>query len=162
MPAINPDLPVLGERPWADKLVSAIETHETQINLNTAAIEGRLSTISLDAAYGGGSGGGAVASVNGQTGTVVLTQDSVADGTTAKQFTATEKTKLAGIGTAAALPSYANLPAGTTLTGFWDGTSTQPTRPTNRTDIHYVWIQPSAPPAGGSYALPGDEWRVIP
>lgn len=48
-----------------------------------------------------GGGGGAVSSVNSQTGAVVLTQDNVADGTTAKQYTATEKTKLAGIATAA-------------------------------------------------------------
>jgi len=41
--------------------------------------------------------GGAVDSVNAQTGVVVLDQDDIADGTTAKQFTATEKTKLAGI-----------------------------------------------------------------
>jgi hypothetical protein len=46
---------------------------------------------------GGGGGGGAVASVNAKTGVVVLTQDDVASGTTAKQYTATEKTKLAGI-----------------------------------------------------------------
>lgn len=38
-----------------------------------------------------------VTSVNGQTGLVVLNQDDIPDGTTAKQFTAIEKTKLAGI-----------------------------------------------------------------
>jgi len=42
-----------------------------------------------------------VATVNGQTGTVVLDQDDIADGTTAKQYTATEKTKLAGIASGA-------------------------------------------------------------
>ena len=41
--------------------------------------------------------GGAVDSVNGQTGVVVLTQDNVGDGTTYKQYSQTEKTKLAGI-----------------------------------------------------------------
>ena len=40
---------------------------------------------------------GTVASINGATGIVSLTQDSIPDGTTAKQYTATEKTKLAGI-----------------------------------------------------------------
>ena len=51
---------------------------------------------------GGGEGGGGVSSVNGDDGPdVVLTQDDIADGTTAKQFTATEKTKLAGIATGA-------------------------------------------------------------
>jgi len=41
--------------------------------------------------------GGAVDSVNSQTGTVILTQDSIGDGTTYKQYSQTEKTKLAGI-----------------------------------------------------------------
>ncbi len=45
----------------------------------------------------GGGGGGAVDSVNGQTGVVVLDQDDIGDGTTYKQYSATEKTKLAGI-----------------------------------------------------------------
>ena len=47
------------------------------------------------------SGGGAVDSVNGQTGTVVLDADDISDGTTNKAYTATEKTKLAGIATGA-------------------------------------------------------------
>lgn len=42
-------------------------------------------------------GGGAVDSVNWQTGVVVLDQDDIGDGTTYKQYSATEKTKLAGI-----------------------------------------------------------------
>lgn len=46
-------------------------------------------------------GGGTVASVNGETGIVSLNQDDIPDGTTAKQFTATEETKLAGIATGA-------------------------------------------------------------
>jgi hypothetical protein len=56
-------------------------------------------TITIAAA--GGGGGGAVDSVNGETGVVVLNQDEVLDGTTAKQYTQTEKTKLAGIATGA-------------------------------------------------------------
>jgi hypothetical protein len=48
-----------------------------------------------------GGGSGAVDSVNGQTGTVVLDQDDVLDGTIHKQYSATEKTKLAGIATGA-------------------------------------------------------------
>lgn len=46
-------------------------------------------------------GGGAVDSVNTQTGVVVLDQDDIADGTTYKQYSQTEKTKLAGIATGA-------------------------------------------------------------
>jgi len=42
-----------------------------------------------------------VASVNGQTGVVVLDADDIGDGTTNKAYTATEKTKLAGIATGA-------------------------------------------------------------
>lgn len=49
----------------------------------------------------GGGGSGAVDSVNGKTGVVVLNQDEVLDGTTHKQYSSTEKTKLAGIATAA-------------------------------------------------------------
>ena len=45
----------------------------------------------------GGPGGGAVSSVNTQTGAVVLDQDDIADGATAKQYTATDKAKLAAI-----------------------------------------------------------------
>jgi acid phosphatase family membrane protein YuiD len=48
-----------------------------------------------------GGGSGAVDSVNGKTGVVVLNQDDVLDGTTHKQYSATEKTKLAGIATGA-------------------------------------------------------------
>lgn len=46
-------------------------------------------------------GGWAVDSVNSQTGVVVLDQDDIGDGTTYKQYSATEKTKLAGIETGA-------------------------------------------------------------
>lgn len=42
-----------------------------------------------------------VTSVNGNTGVVTLTQDSVGDGTTYKQYSSTEKTKLAGVATGA-------------------------------------------------------------
>lgn len=42
-------------------------------------------------------GGGAVDSVNGQTGVIVLDQDNIADGVTYKQYSLTEKNKLAGI-----------------------------------------------------------------
>lgn len=52
---------------------------------------------------------GAVDSVNGQTGTVVLDQDDVGDGTTYKQYSGTEKTKLAGIEASADVTDIANV-----------------------------------------------------
>jgi hypothetical protein len=51
-----------------------------------------LTTINVNTVTGGG-----VSSVNGQTGVVVLNQDDILDGTTYKQYSQTEKTKLAGI-----------------------------------------------------------------
>lgn len=57
------------------------------------------------------SGGGAVDSVNGQTGVVTLDQDDIADGTTYKQYSATEKTKLAGIETGADVTDATNVDA---------------------------------------------------
>lgn len=46
-------------------------------------------------------GGGAVSSVNGQTGAVVLTSDSLADGSAKVQMTTAERTKLGGVATGA-------------------------------------------------------------
>lgn len=46
-------------------------------------------------------GGGAVDSVNTQVGVVVLDQDDIGDGTTFKQYSSTEKTKLSGVATGA-------------------------------------------------------------
>lgn len=60
-------------------------------------------------ASGGGGGGGAVDSVNGATGVVVLDQDDIGDGTTYKQYSATEKTKLSGIETAADVTDATNV-----------------------------------------------------
>lgn len=59
----------------------------------------------------GGGGGGAVDSVNGQTGVVVLDQDDIGDGTTYKQYSQTEKTKLAGIETGADVTDATNVAA---------------------------------------------------
>jgi hypothetical protein len=56
-----------------------------------------------------GGGGGAVDSVNGQTGVVVLDQDDIGDGTTYKQYSDAEKTKLAGIETGADVTDTANV-----------------------------------------------------
>lgn len=60
----------------------------------------KASAVDYDAQWVTG-GAGAVDSVNTQTGAVVLDQDDVGDGTTYKQYSDTEKTKLAGIETGA-------------------------------------------------------------
>ena len=57
-------------------------------------IQPNLTTINVNTITGGG---GAVDSVNGETGIVVLNQDEILDGTTFKQYSLTEKNKLAGI-----------------------------------------------------------------
>jgi nitrogen fixation protein len=57
-------------------------------------IQPNLTTINVNTITGGG---GAVTSVNTKTGDVVLNQDEILDGTTYKQYSLTEKNKLAGI-----------------------------------------------------------------
>ncbi len=59
-------------------------------------IQPNLTTINVNTITGGG-GGGAVTSVNTLVGDVVLNQDNILDGTTNKQYSLTEKNKLAGI-----------------------------------------------------------------
>lgn len=54
---------------------------------------------------------GGVTSVNGATGVVVLDQDDVGDGTTYKQYSATEKTKLSGIEALADVTDATNVDA---------------------------------------------------
>ena len=70
-----------------------------------------------------------VLSVNGDTGVVTLSQDDVGDGTTYKQYSATEKTKLSGIETAADVTDATNVAAagavmGTGVARITVGTST--------------------------------------
>jgi hypothetical protein len=60
----------------------------------TINVVDNLITVNINKVTGGG---GDVASVNGETGIVVLNQDDVLDGTTYKQYSLTEKNKLAGI-----------------------------------------------------------------
>ena len=87
-----------------------------------------LTTINVNTVSGGG---GAVSSVNGQTGVVVLNQDDVLDGTTYKQYSQTEKTKLAGIAAGAEVNVNAD----------WNAVSgdalilNKPTIPTNTSDL---------------------------
>jgi hypothetical protein len=89
-----------------------------------------------------GGGGGAVDSVNGDVGTVVLNQDDIGDGTTYKQYSGTEKTKLAGIATSAtANSSDATLLARANHTGtqsadtLTDGTTNKAFLATERTKL---------------------------
>lgn len=143
---INPTLPVDGESDWDVTLNAALDVIVDGVNDNETAIGGKLDTSAAAelirdtmgtalvagtnvtitpndgsdtitiAASGGG--GGAVDSVNGATGVVVLDQDDVLDGTTYKQYSATEKTKLAGVATSAtANDTDANLKARANHTG---------------------------------------------
>jgi hypothetical protein len=64
----------------------------------TINVVDNLITVNINKVTGGG---GDVASVNGETGIVVLNQDDVLDGTTYKQYSLTEKNKLAGIASGA-------------------------------------------------------------
>ena len=73
-----------------DNVAVTIQPTNNPVNLN---ITPNLITINVNRV----TGGGAVNSVNTQTGDVVLTQDDVLDGTTYKQYSLTEKNKLAGI-----------------------------------------------------------------
>ena len=62
-----------------------------------------LQDLSFTVTYEVGSAvsGGIITSVNAQTGDVILNSDNIGDGTTYKQYSATEKTKLAGIASGA-------------------------------------------------------------
>jgi hypothetical protein len=64
----------------------------------TINVTDNLITVNINKVTGGG---GDVASVNGETGIVVLNQDDILDGTTYKQYSLTEKNKLAGIASGA-------------------------------------------------------------
>jgi hypothetical protein len=83
-----------------------------------------------------------VTSVNAQTGVVSLTQDNVTDGTTYKQYSLTEKTKLSGIATGAtANDTDVNLKARANHTGtqsadtLTDGTTNKAFLATERTKL---------------------------
>lgn len=65
----------------------------------TGSLQSKLNNLLTNVfpSVGGSGGTGAVDAVNGQTGSVSLTQDNIPDGTTNKAYTATEKSKLAGV-----------------------------------------------------------------
>lgn len=117
------------------QVISIIQSNNVESSTVTAnVITGGVSS--------GGGGGGAVRSVNGQTGVVVLTQDSVGDGSTYKQYSQTEKTKLAGVATGATANSTdATLLARANHTGtqsadtLTDGTTNKAFLATERTKL---------------------------
>lgn len=76
------------------QVISVVQTD----NIESSVVTANIVTGGVSSS---GGGGGAVDSVNGQTGIVVLTQDSVGDGTTYKQYSSTEKTKLSGVASGA-------------------------------------------------------------
>lgn len=84
-----------------EKLASAPDWTPGRIYFDTTLNGARVATNTTDTwvtlGAGGGGGGGAVDSVNAQTGDVSLDQDDIGDGTNFKQFSAANKTKLAGI-----------------------------------------------------------------
>jgi hypothetical protein len=102
---------------WADDEIGATPITAARLNALEAGADADVPIADIDAtgtpsgttylrgdgtwSTPAGGGGGAVDSVNGATGVVVLDQDDVGDGTTYKQYSATEKTKLAGIATGA-------------------------------------------------------------
>ena len=77
-----------------DNVAVTIQPTNNPVNLT---ITPNLITINVNQV----TGGGAVSSVNTLVGDVVLTQDTVLDGSTFKQYSLTEKNKLAGIATGA-------------------------------------------------------------
>jgi len=91
---------------------------EAEAGVDNTKVMTPLRTLqSIDVNAPGG-GGGAVDSVNGATGVVVLDQDDIGDGVSFKQFSAAEETKLAGIATGATANSTdAQLRDRTTHTG---------------------------------------------
>jgi hypothetical protein len=98
--------------------------HDAEIWLQDAAgTRWRIDPADLASRVTGGATTGTVESVNGVapdgTGDVALDADDIGDGTTGKQYTATEKTKLAGIATeATANDTDAELRDRTTHTGI--------------------------------------------
>jgi hypothetical protein len=117
-------LPSDGQSDWDVPLNAALDEIVDAVNDNETAIAGKANTshthgVSDLTATGtpssttflrgdntwatpAGGGGGGVSSVNGDSGpSVTLDQDDIGDGTTYKQYSGTEKTKLAGIATGA-------------------------------------------------------------
>ena len=114
----------------------------------TSAIAGQVPVLQSDGTleFGDGSGGGAVSSVNGATGAVVLDADDIADGTTKVTMTTAERAALTDLGNAPYIVRH---------------TGTDPNRPATTRPV--IWLVPDAnrpatngTTAGGSYAAVND------
>lgn len=88
--------------------ITGLVTAGSNVSISGSGTNGSPYVVSSS---GGGGGGGDVASVNGKTGTVVLNQDDVGDGTTHKRYSLTEKNKLSGIETGADVTDATNVAA---------------------------------------------------
>lgn len=93
------------------------------------------------------SGSSAVTSVNAQTGDVILNSDNIGDGTTYKQYSATEKTKLAGIAS-----TYAPIST-TPIILLNDNTTTSPVTGTTSNTILASYLIPANTFATGDRIL---------
>ena len=168
---ISPTLPTDGQSDWDVPLNAALTEIVDEVNAQETDIAGKLDTsaapelirdtmgtalvagtnvtitpndgadtITISAS---GGGGGGVSSVNGDSGpSVTLDQDDIGDGTTYKQYSGTEKTKLSGIATGAtANSSDATLLARANHTGtqsadtLTDGTTNKAFLATERTKL---------------------------
>lgn len=85
--------------PGQDGIFSAIAS-QAEAEAGTDNVKG-MSPLRTAQAIAALESGGDVSSVNSQTGAVVLDQDDIGDGTTYKQYSQSEKTKLSGIATGA-------------------------------------------------------------
>lgn len=98
---INPDqvieLTVVSGKPGADGVGIPVGGTIGQILAKNSGSNYDMEWVDAPA----GTGGTIVTSVNGVSGVIVLTQDSIPDGTTHKQYTTVEKTKLVGVATGA-------------------------------------------------------------
>lgn len=115
----------------------------------TGATAGQVPILQSDGSleFGAGGGGGAVDSVNGETGVVELTADNIDDGTTKVTMTSAER---------AALTALANAPV-----MLRHGGGTDPDRPDTTRPV--IWVVPDSnrpatngTTAGGSYAAVND------
>lgn len=116
-------------------------------------------------------GGGAVSSVNTQTGDVVLNQDNILDGTTYKQYSLTEKNKLAGIQAGAEVnvnPDWnatsgdaliLNKPTIPSLTGYvpYTGATTDLDLGTYNLTADHIALNVS--PSGAGFVVGATEWN---